>query len=397
MEVKDNNAIKILFSDDEEIIRKVFTVQLENRGFKVETAADGAEALKRITNRSAEYELVMVDVEMPVMDGFELIEKLREDYDKTELPIIVVTASPYSERVVKALRLGANDFISKSNDFEVIEARINTQISLKRAAEQVRLYLKETNQINVNQQKELDMASKILEKLLPVSCPETDNYQFGLGRRMTSKIGGDFYNFKQYENNGKILVYLADAVGHGVPAALLSALFISQAELFFRQPEKLSRALSELNRRLFQILPGGRFISAFFLLLDPANGTIEYFKCGQEPALLVKPDGQVEKLETEGVLLGAFPGEMLDSSEAFKAGKRTVEPGSKIILYTDGLIDATAADGEPFGVKKFYWVVEKLKDVEAQLFADKILDSIERYTESTKFEDDLTLIVIDVN
>ena len=119
----------LLVVDDTEFNRDVLARRLIQRGFSVDTAADGAEALERVS--TGRYDLVLLDIEMPVMSGLEVLTRLRETHSQTELPVIMVTGRVASADIVEALGLGANDYVTKPIDFPVALARINTHLSHK--------------------------------------------------------------------------------------------------------------------------------------------------------------------------------------------------------------------------------------------------------------------------
>ncbi|MGM0381580.1 MAG: PP2C family protein-serine/threonine phosphatase [bacterium] len=392
--MSEDNAC-ILFVDDAEMIRLSFSRKLEARGYDVVTAAGGAEALDMIAKDRERFDLILSDIEMPEVDGFALVEALRKDYSKTELPIIMVTASPFSERVVRALKAGANDFIAKENDFTVLVARIETQLSLQKASNDLRDYAQRLQQMNDRKDKELEIGRRIQQELLPEDCPDLELYDFGLKYKPTTELGGDFYNFVHFEDTDKTLIYLADAAGHGVPAALLSAIFKAQADLVLSRYDNFSEALWVLNSRLSEILPGGKFISTFFLILDNQHHKIEFWKCSQEPGLLLIDD-RLRKLDTGGILLGAFGPDMIDEENYFSSGKLSLKKGDRIVLYTDGVTEAESPAGEVFGENKFYNLIKNNSDIAPCQFSDHVLAKVQQHTQTEQLADDFSVLTIDL-
>src|SRR5206468_3217500 len=126
----------LIIVDDNQMNRDVLSRRLERKGYAVQVAEDGPQALERITQQP--FDLVLLDVEMPVMSGLDVLQVLRDTYSPSQLPIIMVTAKTQSADIVEALRLGANDYVTKPIDFPVALARIHTQLSHKWAVEDLR-------------------------------------------------------------------------------------------------------------------------------------------------------------------------------------------------------------------------------------------------------------------
>ena len=143
---KSQSAEVILVVDDNEMNRDVLSRRLKKKGFEVHLAEDGFEAMEWLD--ANQCDLVLLDIMMPRMSGVEVLEKVRETRDGTELPIIMATAKDSREDIVGALRLGANDYVTKPIDFPVVLARVNAQLGLKRANDRVRSLVKEVERRN---------------------------------------------------------------------------------------------------------------------------------------------------------------------------------------------------------------------------------------------------------
>ena len=149
---------RILVVDDNEMNRDMLSRRLARRGFEVTTAADGQGALDAVAQEH--FDLILLDIMMPGIDGMEALQRLRKDYSASELPIIMATAKSESEDVVAALKLGANDYVTKPIDFQVALARVNIQLQLKRATEELR-------HAHTRMKRDLDAAAQVQQSLLP--------------------------------------------------------------------------------------------------------------------------------------------------------------------------------------------------------------------------------------
>ncbi|MHC5035653.1 MAG: PP2C family protein-serine/threonine phosphatase, partial [Planctomycetota bacterium] len=151
---------------------------------------------------------------MPGIDGMEVLKRLRETYAAAELPIIMATAKTESEDIVQALKLGANDYVTKPLDFAVVLARVNTQFSLKRAGEELRA-------AHARMKHDLDAAARVQRTLLPGELPQTEAARFAWRYRPCDELAGDSLNVFRIDDRF-VALYVLDVSGHGVPAALLS-------------------------------------------------------------------------------------------------------------------------------------------------------------------------------
>ena len=192
--------------------RDMLSRRLIKQGYEVFSASGGRQAFELIENE--ELDLVLLDIMMPGIDGFEVLSRIRENHLPAELPVIMATAKDEGSDVIKALEMGANDYVTKPFDYPVVKARVATQVQLKRTHEE----LKSSHARMAN---DLSAAARIQASLLPRNGPVVDNYRIAWRYRPCDELAGDALNFHVLEN-GKVLFYLIDVSGHGVPAALLA-------------------------------------------------------------------------------------------------------------------------------------------------------------------------------
>ena len=223
----------VLVVDDNEMNRDMLSRRLQRKGCDVTVADDGELALELI--RDHQFDLVLLDVMMPGLNGLEVLKTLRETHTAIDLPIIMVTALRESEDIVKALTLGANDYVTKPLDFPVVLARVQTQLALKRAAEQVQQLeralaernqeLEQTNSrletVNGRMSRDLKAAAKIQEAFLPREALHVPGLAFAWTYRPCDELGGDGLNVIPL-GGSRVGLYLLDVSGHGVASALLS-------------------------------------------------------------------------------------------------------------------------------------------------------------------------------
>ena len=216
----------VLVVDDDMNNRDLLSRRLKRIGYQTEMAPSGPVALELLATQT--FDLIMLDVMMPGMDGFEVLRRLRETFPQTDLPVIMVTAKENSEDVVHALRLGANDYVTKPLDFPVVVARAAIQVALKRAVATVRQLernLAERNEelvaANNRMSRDLRAAARIQESFLPRVPPELDGLTFAWAFRPCDELAGDGLNAIQLDGD-QVAIYILDVSGHGVASSLLS-------------------------------------------------------------------------------------------------------------------------------------------------------------------------------
>src|SRR5580704_929829 len=209
----------LLVVDDDSFNLDLICPRLERRGYRVDAAGDGNAALEKIREHS--YDLILLDIVMPGLDGMQVLKEVRQHKSRAHLPIIMVTSRDAPHDIVEALREGANDYVTKPIDVEVLLARVGTHVILKRTAES----LEESNhrlvQVNSQLRRDLEAAAKVQRSLLPAHTPTFENYEFAWRYEPCEHLGGDNLNIMALSED-QIGFYVLDVSGHGVQAALMS-------------------------------------------------------------------------------------------------------------------------------------------------------------------------------
>ena len=203
---------KLLVVDDNEMNRDMLSRRLSRRKHTVMTAENGQEALDMIERES--FDVVLLDIMMPGISGIEVLKTLRQSYSSADLPIIMATAKSESEDMVEALKLGANDYVTKPLNFPVVLARVNTQLSLKKSQDALK-------SAHDRMKRDLEAAAQIQNKLLPHDLPESVTVSMAWKYHPCDELAGDFLNVFRV-NEKEIALYIVDVMGHGVPAALFA-------------------------------------------------------------------------------------------------------------------------------------------------------------------------------
>lgn len=328
MDKKSNE--RILVADDDAASRQLLVRILSRSGYSCTQVSDGIEALASL--RADPPSLLLLDFDMPGMDGAELLKELRQDAEPSiaQLPTIMLTGHGGEESEVLCLEAGADDFVTKPINQAVLRARIETQLRLRSLRIQLQQQNDELEAWRRNLERDLAAARLTQQSLIPQKPPALPGWEIAACYRPVIQVGGDIYGWLRMAD-GRTLFWIADATGHGASAALLTTL----AKLLFHhgsvehtQPVEIMEAVNNDFRSIF----GARsFMTAMCVALDPTTGRASVVGAGHPPLLVSRNDGR-----TEAVLSSAPPLGLLERSE-FLATDIDLEPGEAFFLYTDGL------------------------------------------------------------
>ena len=371
----------ILIVDDEPVNQQVLANYLALQNCTITQAMSGPEALSLI-DTGFKPDLVLLDVMMPRMSGFEVARKLREQYPPYELPILILTARNQTIDLVTGLEAGANDYLTKPFDKRELLARVNTLLTLKEAVES-------HDQLMLIEQ-ELNVARRIQQSILPASVPRLPNLDIQVRYLPMTSVGGDYYDFFEIDDQ-RLGILVADVSGHGVPAALIAAMIKIAFSVQKPNARSASMVLTSLNHTLWDRI-GKQFLTASYVYLNLENRKLLHANAGHWPLLVWKKRAQLlHKLKPEGLIMGWLP--EID----YASVELDLEPGDRVLLYTDAIIEARNSTGELFGEDRFLEMIEDKQHLSAAAFADFLLDQLRAWSDHQEgLEDDLTLIVVDV-
>ena len=241
-------------------------------------------------------------------------------------------------------------------------------------------------QQRVRVENELELARRIQERLLPAAPPDVPGLEIAGASEPAREVGGDYFDHLVLEG-GRVLLVIADVSGKGVPAALLMSAFragVMSQEGALAQPELLAE---RLNAFLHRSLESGRFVTAFFALLDPGTGAMQYVNAGHNPALLLRADGSVEWLTQGGLILGIMP------SSAYSRGETRLTAGDLFVLYTDGVTEGANAANEQFGEERLVAAARRLTGTPCREAALALVREVRAFEGETGPADDITVLM----
>jgi len=348
-------------------------------------------------HRANRYGLILLDLQMPGMDGFQVMEGLKEIEAGGYLPVLVITAQPDHKQ--RALEAGARDFVSKPFDLAELRARVHNILEVRLYAEALTetvreleatretLRLKTLEEKRINEQ-ESTLAQRTQQSLLPETLPCFENFEIRAFNHPTRYVGGDFYDFLQL-SSGSWMGVLADVSGKGMPAALLSSMVLGALSTEFRSGTPPGDILNRVNKLLCEKSLPAQFVTLFLFLMGP-DGTGEFVSAAHNPAYLYRAaTGQLEHLISDSHFLGMF------DFACWKFRPFHLDKGDILVVYSDGLTDAENPRQEMFGEKRLLEVIRRDAPSGSYAMEQGLLKAVEIFTEGMAQTDDITLTVVE--
>jgi CheY-like chemotaxis protein len=335
---------KVLIVDDQEANVRLLERILRGAGHaSVASTMDPRQVCE--LHRKNRYDLILLDLQMPGMDGFQVMEGLKEIETEGYLPVLVITAEPGHK--LRALQAGAKDFISKPLDLAEVRARAYNML-------EVRLLHMETK----NYSKVLEQTVRELEASLQLSS-------------------GDWVGV------------LADVSGKGISAALLSSMLLGALSTEFRYGTQPQEVLNRVNQLLYERTLLGRFVTLFLFLLSP-QGVGQFIGAGHNPAYLFRSaTGKIEVLSSGNLILGAF------APVSYQSSPLHLHQGDILVVYSDGLTEAQNQREEMFGEERLLKIIQQEAPSGSHAFQQKFLQAIEEFTQGMPQADDITFLVVE--
>jgi len=350
--------------------------------YKTKVATSGAKALS-IALEEEKPDLILLDVMMPEMDGYEVCRRLKANPATSEIPVIFLTGQTSAEDETQGFDVGGVDYVHKPFSPAVVKARVRNHILLREARAQLAKQLLDINA-------ELEMARQIQLSILPHTLPSLEGLDVAARFLPMTSVAGDFYDFIAIDSQ-HLGILIADVSGHGLPSALIASMLQVALTAQKANASEPARVLSGLNQALcgkFTL----NFVTAAYVYLDLKDGFMSYAGAGHPPLLLSRASsGKATKVLENGLVLGMFP------EATYEALQLPFESGDCFVLYTDGVLEAANRAQEQYGADRFLRFMENHIMLRADQFADAFLREISCWSEQSPAQgqqDDITLLVI---
>ncbi len=394
---------RILVVDDREANVRLLEGMLRIAGYtSIESTTDPTRVCE--LHRKRRYALILLDLQMPGMDGFQVMEGLKEIEEDGYLPVLVITAQP--DHKLRALEAGAKDFVGKPFDLAELRARVHNILEVRLLHLEAKNYskvLEETvRELEVSREvirlknleerekieRELALAQETQASLLPRFLPQFENYCIHAFNSPTRYVGGDFYDFQQL-SSGEWVGVLADVSGKGISAALLSSMVLGALSMEFHSGTQPQEVLNRVNQLLCERSLPYQFVTLFLFLLSP-DGTGQFISAGHTPAYLFRSaTGRIEKLFSEHHFLGMF------DFASYQSRTFRLDKGDILVVYSDGLTDAQNQQEEMFGKERLLKIIRQEAPSGSHALEQKFLEAIEEFTQGMPQTDDITFVVVE--
>ncbi|MGI8978630.1 MAG: PP2C family protein-serine/threonine phosphatase [Pirellulaceae bacterium] len=395
-------AASILIVDDTPANLQVLAGMLKDRGYKVRPVPSGKLALQAAQRDPPD--LILLDINMPEMNGYEVCEHLKADDQLQGIPVIFISALTEQLDKVKAFATGGVDYITKPFQMEELHARVETHLKLRRL--QIELEEANTRLVKANDRmsRDLKAAAKIQETFLPREAPRVPGTDFAWVYRPCDELAGDGLNVIPL-GDGKVGLYILDVSGHGVASALLSVTMSrllsppsEPSSILIREGGALDRIEmtppAEVAARLNRLFPFDaateQLTTMVYGILNAVTGDFRYVSAGH-PGPVHLPFGAAPAiLESQGFPMGLTDNPYEERSVRLGAGDR-------LFLYSDGVPEAMNSAGQQFGNARLLEVIGQGRSKPLQESVTNLLGEIVRWHGSERPQDDISILAVEVS
>jgi len=381
---------KIMVVDDEPdlqlLILQRFRKQIKNETYDFCFAENGEEALSMLEN-SEDISLVLSDINMPKMDGLTFLSEAQK-LNNPILKTVIVSAYGDMDNIRTAMNRGAYDFITKPIDFKDLEITIDKSLT------EIQYIFDAVEQMKTLElfQTDLETAAKIQQKILPQEFPPfPEKTEFGIYAEMhpARQVGGDFYDFFMLDDT-KLGFVIGDVSGKGIPASIYMAVSRTMLKAIASQIDDPARCLDTVNTMLIPESGLTTFVTVFYGILDIETGMVRYCNGGHNLPYIVKEDGAVVEIEnTNGLLLGKI--EPIE----YETKQVQLKPGEKILLFTDGVTEATASDGDMYEEPRLEEFLRKHGSDDIEKMVRSLVVDVLKFMGKEDQSDDVTILALE--
>lgn len=392
---------RILVVDDEPINLQIMRHILKEH-CNAAYANNGSKAIELA--EKIKPDLILLDVMMPEMDGFEVCSLLKKNPETAEIPVIFLTAKVETEDLLRGFTLGAVDYITKPFRKEELLARVKTHIRLRQAEEALRCALSEAEeakmkaesalqrnlQMQEKMHRDLEAGARMQKKFLTgqqeaLALLQSRGYRFFVYNSPFTSVSGDFFYPRDMKEHGAGF-FFADTCGHGLPAALISMRILGLLQSLARCERSPQAYLEAVNQDICDVMPPGNFITAAYLIF---SGDRVCISNAGNPLPFILSQGKISEIDVRGMPLGII------SSPPLSEQEWKMKTGDRLILYSDGIIESKNTKGEMLGKEGFRHFLMQKAGLDSKALRDAVPDMLSRFSGGEAAEDDITMIIIE--
>ena len=357
--------------------------------YKVKAATSGAKALELAAANPPD--LILLDIMMPGLSGYDVLERLRADVRLRHIPVIMISAIDEIESVIRCIELGAEDYLPKPFNPTLLRTRVGASLEKKRLRDDIVRHLDQV-ETELREAREIQLSMVPLDFRAPTRERPVEIFATLEPAR---EIGGDLYDFFWGEE-GRLYFVVADVSGKGAPAALFMARIKTMTRLvatLYRAPAgtlvEPGRIIERINEDLCCDNRQDMFVTVFFGILDPATGTLTYCNAGHNSPYVLTPNQGASQLNgPHDIPLG------ITANYEYETSTRQLEPGECVFVYTDGVTEAMDAQSAFFTDERLRHVLTPLAGAPARAVVSEVLASVRDFAAGEPQADDIAAMAI---
>ena len=376
-----SEVIKILIVDDEAVNRQVLFNNLSLNQYAVFQASNGEETLELIA-KGLRPDVMLLDVMMPKMTGYEVTQKLREKFNATELPIILLTAKTQVQDIVTGLNMGANDYMMKPFAKDELLARIKTHVNISRLQTE-----------NLRLATELEVTRRLQQMILPrpEELAAIQGVEIVGFMEPAEEVGGDYYDV--LETDGVVTLGIGDVTGHGLESGILMLMtqmgIRTLTEIRETNPIQFLTILNSTLYKNIERMNVDRNLT--LVLLNYYQGLLTI--SGQhEEILIVRSDGNIERIDTMDLGLPIALDENI--TEFINSATVELKTGDGVVLYTDGITETFNVDRQQYGLDRLCDVISENWQHPIEDIKQSVINDVLTFRGKEKQFDDITLLIL---
>jgi len=381
-----DEVLRILIADDNSTDRLILGTILRKEGHQVTTAENGQQAVELYEQQRPD--IVLLDAMMPVMDGYDAAIHIKRIAGETFVPIIFLTSLKEVTALARCLEVGGDDFLTKPYNKVILQAKLQAFNRMRSLYATIESQKDKIQVYNDHLMQEQEVAKKVFDNIAHPGCLDSREFNYILSPM--SVFNGDMV-LAADKPSGAINVLVGDFTGHGLPAAI-GAMPVS--EIFYGMTIKgfaIADILSEVNKRLKAILPTGVFCCAIAAEYNPREDLLQIWNGGLPDAYLLKTDvNELVKISSKNLPLGVLgEGAFKNQMEVYN-----VEPGDRICMLTDGIVEANNENGEMYGFERLDNIV--LKSLKAKETLKYLVEDVYKFRGELEQDDDFTFLEFEI-
>ncbi|MEH6591807.1 MAG: SpoIIE family protein phosphatase [Halioglobus sp.] len=357
--------------------------------YKVKVVTNGAAALKVAASQPPD--IILLDIMMPDMDGYEVCRQLKANPLTADIPVIFLTAKDQTADEAEGFALGAADYIHKPVNPPILQARVKTHVALKQSMDDLQQLSQALAAAKERMEVELNVGRDIQKSMLPEVAPNRREITLSARMDAAREVGGDFYDYFML-NEDELCFCVADVSGKGVGAALFMAmtkLLIKSRAVDDQQPSEI---MTRVNSDLAKDNPECMFVTVFLAKINLLDGTVTYTNAGHNPPLIRRASGVVEEvLDQHG------PVAAIEENKNYGQSTLTLHPDDVLLVFTDGVTEALDVQENLYSDQRLLEALQSVEEASASIVLQSVSDSVDEFSRGAEQADDITMIALQYN